>query len=178
MLLADYYHLPGCITGMDYRSCGVHATCRDLISVNNCTDITCVSGCFCSNGNVLDGGYCIDPGLCPGRHKTPLLAFIYIYCTLFFFLTSYFHREGSISQGCSSAVHPVTQSHTISRFNSWVWLGLGISFLPKETQQQPLPGRCPDHLATTTPVKFKAFVIYYLRKKLNIKLYRTIILFY
>ena len=65
---------------MDYHSCGVHVTCHDLISVNNCTSTICTSGCFCSNGNVLDGGYCIDPDLCPGIDITAKPLFVlYLY---------------------------------------------------------------------------------------------------
>ncbi|XP_065884496.1 uncharacterized protein [Dysidea avara] len=63
MIGIDLSH--GCITGMEYHSCGVHVTCHHLTSVDNCTSINCTNGCFCANGNVLDGGYCIHPAICP-----------------------------------------------------------------------------------------------------------------
>ena len=44
---------------------GVQLTCNDLSSVDNCSNTTSESGCFCSNGNVLEDGVCIRPGECP-----------------------------------------------------------------------------------------------------------------
>ncbi|XP_065913065.1 hemicentin-1-like isoform X2 [Dysidea avara] len=57
--------LPGCLAGMDYRMCDFHICCDDLSGVDNCSNTTCESGCFCSNGNVLLDGVCIHPNVCP-----------------------------------------------------------------------------------------------------------------
>ena len=60
-------HISGCLAGMDYRMSGVQLTCDDLSSVDNCSNTTSESGCFCSNGNVLEDGVCIRPGECPSK---------------------------------------------------------------------------------------------------------------
>ena len=62
-----YPHISGCLAGMDYRMSGVQLTCVDLSSVDNCSNTTNTSGCFCSNGNVLEDGVCIHPGECPSE---------------------------------------------------------------------------------------------------------------
>ena len=49
-----------------------------------------------------------------------------------FFLNVISSGKTASARGCFSAV----PSHTMSRFNSWV-AGMRVSFLPKETQQQP-----------------------------------------
>ena len=47
---------------------GFQLTCTDLSIVDNCSNTTSESGCFCSNGNVLqDGGVCINRRECPSK---------------------------------------------------------------------------------------------------------------
>jgi len=60
-------HISGCLAGMDYRMSDIQLTCDDLSSVDNCRNTTNTSGCFCSNGNVLEDGVCIRPGECPSK---------------------------------------------------------------------------------------------------------------
>ncbi|XP_065893837.1 MAM domain-containing glycosylphosphatidylinositol anchor protein 2-like [Dysidea avara] len=56
----------GCLAGMEYLMTGFQLTCTDLSIVDNCSNTTSESGCFCSNGNVLqDGGVCINRRECP-----------------------------------------------------------------------------------------------------------------
>ena len=57
----------GCLSGMDYRSCGWQISCSNFSNINNCSNLTCSPGCFCSNGNVLEDGVCIPPGECPSK---------------------------------------------------------------------------------------------------------------
>ena len=65
----------GCLAGMDYQSSGRKITCDFLRSFSNCTDVKDrVSGCFCTNDYVLEGGMCIHPATCPG--ELMILAFI------------------------------------------------------------------------------------------------------
>ena len=47
--------------------CDFHICCDDLSRVDNCSNTTCESGCFCSNGNVLLDGVCIHPNVCPSK---------------------------------------------------------------------------------------------------------------
>ena len=46
---------------------GFQLTCTDLRSIDSCSNTTSESGCFCSNGNVLDDGVCISHLECPGK---------------------------------------------------------------------------------------------------------------
>ena len=52
------------------------------------------------------------------------------------FFDCYFIREDSVSQRLFFNWVLSHKSHTMSQFNSWV-AGARVSFLPKETQQQP-----------------------------------------
>jgi len=44
--------------------CGWNFNCDDLTVVRNCRNSTCGSGCFCSNGTVLEDGVCVHPDTC------------------------------------------------------------------------------------------------------------------
>ena len=46
---------------------GLQLTCTDLRIADNCSNTTTESGCFCSNGNVLDDGVCINHRECPSK---------------------------------------------------------------------------------------------------------------
>ena len=54
---------------MDYQTCAYQVTCYDLGNVENCSNITCGSGCFCSNGTVLEDGVCVHPDMCPSKEE-------------------------------------------------------------------------------------------------------------
>ena len=58
----------GCLAGMEYQLCGWQVTCDSFTGVSNCSNLTCESGCFCSNGNVLLDGVCIHPNVCPSKN--------------------------------------------------------------------------------------------------------------
>ena len=58
----------GCLTGMDYRLCDWQINCSTFGAISNCSDSNCVTGCFCSNGTVLDNSVCIYPDTCPSKH--------------------------------------------------------------------------------------------------------------
>ena len=57
----------GCLAGMEYLMTGFQLTCNGLRSIDSCSNTTTESGCFCSNGNVLDDGVCISHRECPGK---------------------------------------------------------------------------------------------------------------
>ena len=61
---------------MDYRTCAYQVTCYDLGNVENCSDVTCGSGCFCSNGKVLEDGVCVHPNMCPSKEIFPGIIYI------------------------------------------------------------------------------------------------------
>jgi len=46
--------------------CGLNISCNDLGAVRDCSS-SCDSGCFCSNGTVLEDGVCVDPDTCPSK---------------------------------------------------------------------------------------------------------------
>ena len=52
---------------MEYQTCGWEISCDDFNTVSNCTDPDCSSGCFCTNGLLLDSGVCILPDVCPSK---------------------------------------------------------------------------------------------------------------
>jgi len=52
---------------MEYRTCGWNISCDDVGIVRNCRNSTCESGCFCSNGYVLEDGVCVNPDSCPRK---------------------------------------------------------------------------------------------------------------
>ena len=51
---------------MEYQTCGVNISCNDFGVVRDCSN-SCESGCFCSNGTVLEDGVCVDPDTCPSK---------------------------------------------------------------------------------------------------------------
>jgi len=55
-----------CPRGMEYQMCGLNIDCRDLGVVRDCSS-SCDSGCFCSNGTVLEDGVCVNPDTCPSK---------------------------------------------------------------------------------------------------------------
>jgi len=52
---------------MEYQTCGQNVSCSDLGLVRDCRNSTCDSGCFCSNGTVLEDGVCVDPDSCSSK---------------------------------------------------------------------------------------------------------------
>ena len=52
---------------MNYQSCGLQITCSNFSTRENYNDSVCVSGCFCSDKDVLDDGMCIHPDTCPSK---------------------------------------------------------------------------------------------------------------
>jgi len=59
--------LVDCPPGMEYQMCGLNIHCDDLRVVRDCRNSTCDSGCFCSNGTVLEDGVCVHPNTCPSK---------------------------------------------------------------------------------------------------------------
>jgi len=49
---------------MEYQTCGQSISCNDLGIVRDCSNSTCDSGCFCSNGTVQEDGVCVHPDTC------------------------------------------------------------------------------------------------------------------
>ena len=56
-----------CPPGMEYQMCGWNISCNDIGIVRDCSNSTCDSGCFCSNGTVLEDGVCVHPDMCPSK---------------------------------------------------------------------------------------------------------------
>ena len=52
---------------MEYQICGWEISCDDFSTISDCSDSTCSSGCFCTNGIVLEDGVCIHPDTCPSK---------------------------------------------------------------------------------------------------------------
>ena len=52
---------------MEYQTCGWEISCDDFSTASNCTDLNCSSGCFCTDGIMLDDGVCIHPDACPSK---------------------------------------------------------------------------------------------------------------
>ena len=63
----NHYLVADCPHGMEYQMCGLNIRCDDLGIVRDCRNSTCDSGCFCSNGTVLEDGVCVDPNTCPSK---------------------------------------------------------------------------------------------------------------
>jgi len=55
--------------------CGLNFSCNDLGVVKDCSD-PCESGCFCSNGTVLEDGVCVHPDACPSKGFALLYKFV------------------------------------------------------------------------------------------------------
>ena len=55
--------------------CGWNVSCNELGVVRDCRNSTCESGCFCSNGSVLEDGICVHPDSCPSKE----FGIVYIY---------------------------------------------------------------------------------------------------
>ena len=54
---------------MEYQTCGWEIGCDDFSTVSNCTDSDCSSGCFCTDGVLLDDGVCILPDACASKQS-------------------------------------------------------------------------------------------------------------
>ena len=52
---------------MEYQTCGIEISCDDFNAVGSCSDSECSSGCFCTDGVVLDDGVCVLPDACPSK---------------------------------------------------------------------------------------------------------------
>jgi len=53
-----------CPTGMEYQTCSWNISCDEFGVVRDCRNSICQSGCFCSNGYVLEDGVCVHPDMC------------------------------------------------------------------------------------------------------------------
>ena len=56
-----------CPTGMEYQTCSWEISCDEFGVVRDCRNSTCQSGCFCSNGYVLEDGVCVHPDMCTSK---------------------------------------------------------------------------------------------------------------
>ena len=54
---------------MEYQTCGWEIGCDDFSTVSNCTDSDCSSGCFCTDGVLLDDDVCILPDACASKQS-------------------------------------------------------------------------------------------------------------
>ena len=52
-----------CPPGMEYQTCSWNISCDEFGVVRDCRNSTCQSGCFCSNGYVLEDGVCVHPDM-------------------------------------------------------------------------------------------------------------------
>jgi len=59
-----------CPAGMEYQTCSWNITCDEFGVVRDCRNETCQSGCFCSNGYVLEDGVCVHPDMCTSKEIT------------------------------------------------------------------------------------------------------------
>ena len=56
-----------CPNGTEYRGCGWNLSCSDITGVRGCKEQSpCTSGCFCSDGTILQDGVCADMNSCSG----------------------------------------------------------------------------------------------------------------
>ena len=56
-----------CPNGTEYRGCGWNLSCSDITRVRGCKEQSpCTSGCFCSDGTILQDGVCADMNSCSG----------------------------------------------------------------------------------------------------------------
>ena len=46
--------------------CGWNISCNDFGVARDCSD-SCESGCFCSNGTILEDGVCVHPDTCSSK---------------------------------------------------------------------------------------------------------------
>ena len=67
IILPDQSWISGCLSGMDYRLCDWQISCSNFSSISNCSDSNCMTGCFCSDGTVLEDSVCIHPDTCPSK---------------------------------------------------------------------------------------------------------------
>jgi len=58
-----------CPPGMEYQTCSWNITCDEFGVVRDCRNSTCQSGCFCSNGYVLEDGLCVHFDTCTGLYN-------------------------------------------------------------------------------------------------------------
>jgi len=56
-----------CPTGMEYQTCSWNISCDEFAVVRDCRNSSCQSGCFCSNGYVLEDGVCVHPDMCTSK---------------------------------------------------------------------------------------------------------------
>ena len=61
------HYFTGCLSDMEYQVCGWEISCDYFSTVSNCSGANCSSGCFCTDGNILDDGVCIHPDACPSK---------------------------------------------------------------------------------------------------------------
>ena len=59
-----------CPPGMEYQTCSWNISCDEFGVVSDCRNETCQSGCFCSNGYVLEDGVCVHPDTCTSKEIT------------------------------------------------------------------------------------------------------------
>ena len=56
-----------CPPGMEHQTCSWNISCDEFGVVRDCRNSTCQSGCFCSNGYVLEDGVCVHPDMCASK---------------------------------------------------------------------------------------------------------------
>ena len=66
-ILEINYLFSGCLSDMEYQTCGMEISCDDFSTVDSCSDSDCSSGCFCTDGVMLDDGICILLDACPSK---------------------------------------------------------------------------------------------------------------
>ena len=57
---------------MEYQTCSWNINCDEFGVARDCRNLTCQSGCFCSNGYVLEEGVCVHPDMCTSKWKTSM----------------------------------------------------------------------------------------------------------
>jgi len=67
ILYVPYVVNVDCPNGMEYQTCSWNMTCDEFGVVRDCINSTCQSGCFCSNGYVLEDGVCSHPDMCTSK---------------------------------------------------------------------------------------------------------------
>ena len=56
-----------CPVGTEYHGCSWNLSCSDITGVRRCKEQSpCTSGCFCSDGTVLQDGMCSNISSCTG----------------------------------------------------------------------------------------------------------------
>ena len=60
----------GCLADIEHQICGWEIGCDDVTSIDSSNDSDCSSGCFCTDGIVLEEGVCIHPDNCGSKQSS------------------------------------------------------------------------------------------------------------